>query len=75
MNGPLHEFRLLARVVERVINIIFGRHGNGHRKTVGVSKGPLVSLHMAIHGLKEGLQLFVIWTIQEGEAFNFMFDN
>ena len=31
---------------------------------VAVSEGTLVSLHLAVYGLKQGVQFFVIWTIR-----------
>lgn len=70
-NGPLHEFRLLARIVEQVVS----RQGNGYRKTAGVSEGTPARLHLAVHGLEEGLQLFVVWTIRWGGELIFMSDS
>jgi len=46
-NGYLHGFRLLARIVEQVVSIIFSRQGNGHRKTVGVFEGTLLAVFIS----------------------------
>ena len=37
-NGPLHIFGLFSRIVEQVIDGIFGRHGNGHRRQLEFPK-------------------------------------
>ena len=75
-NDPLHEFRLLPGIVEQVIDIIFGRHGNGHRKTSEFPKELLSVFTWRYMTLcKEGLQLFLIWTISEGGEWIFMSDS
>ena len=73
----LHGFRLLARIVEQVVSVIFNRQGYGHRKRVGLFEGSLASLHLAVYGLKQGVQFFVIWTIRllEGGDLIFMSDS